>query len=249
MRAMIHILTVSLFGKSLMLPDYPVRHDLRGIGLSDWEGYAARLTEKFNYINTFYHKLPKLDIMAIPAHLQGSLDFLIATDVFEHVPPPVDKAFRNARRLLKAGGFLVMSAPYTLEPDTREHFPDLHDYRIEGTPPDARLINRTKAGIEQVFSSLLFHGGDGTTLETRVFSKNSLLRHLEAANFEKITIFSEPHLEFGIRWGCNWSLPMSAIASGRLTKWSSLRGATGFFAYRQWQRLLTSRTPAEPATK
>lgn len=212
MRAMVHLLSLGLFGKSMALPDFPVRRDLRGIGLSDWDGYAAGLAEKFNYTNTFYHKPPKLDIMAIPANMEGSLDFLISTDVFEHVPPPVDMAFRNAHRLLKPGGLLVMSVPYTLEPDTREHFPDLHDYRIEGAPPAARLINRTKAGIEQVFSSLVFHGGDGATLETRVFSKNSLLRHLEAAKFGKVTIFSEPHLEFGIRWGCNWSLPISAIA-------------------------------------
>jgi SAM-dependent methyltransferase len=231
MRAMIHILSLGLLGKSMALPDFPVRHDLRGIGLSDWEGYATRLAEKFNYLNTFYHKPPKLDIMAIPASMEESLDFLIATDVFEHVPPPVETAFVNAHRLLKPGGLLVMSVPYKLAPDTREHFPELHDYRIEGAGPDARLINRTKAGIEQVFSSLVFHGGDGATLETRVFSKNSLMRHLEMAKFKKITIFSEPHLEFGIRWKYNFSLPLSAIASERLIKWC-------FFAYRQWQRFL-----------
>ena len=120
-RSVIHALSLELFGKSLALPDFPYRPDILGVGLSDWEGYASRLAKKLQYTNTFYHQEPFLDITDIgPAPPQ--YDFLISSDVFEHVCQPVERVFQNAYKLLKPGGLMILTVPY-VEGRTTEHFP------------------------------------------------------------------------------------------------------------------------------
>lgn len=209
MRAIVHLLSTELFGASLVLRDFPVRRDIRGMGLSDWKKYASPLSKKLNYTNTYYHKQPKLDITDIEPALEGTLDFLIASDVFEHVAPPVATSFCNAYRLLKPGGVFVFTAPYTLEPDTVEHFADLHRYKLtSGRTP--RLINTTRTGQEQVFDNLVFHGGRGSTLEMRVFSKDGLLREFARAGFRDVRVHDEIDFEHGIYWWDGWSLPITA---------------------------------------
>ena len=82
MRSIIHVLSTELFGRCLALDEFPVNKSLRGLGMSDWIGYAAPLTAKLDYQNTFYHCEPRLDICDPDPTLFGTLDFLIATDVF-----------------------------------------------------------------------------------------------------------------------------------------------------------------------
>lgn len=217
-RAIIHILSVELFGQSLALPDFPVRHDISGIGLSDWDGYAAQLTRKLNYRNTFYHQEPRLDIASIDAALEGSLDFIISSEVFEHVPPPVSVAFQNARRLLKPGGVMIFTVPYSKEEKTLEHFPELHDYKLIESNGHYTLRNVTKSGAVQIFEDLIFHGGPGSTLEMRVFSESSILEEFKEAGFSNIKIYRTPDFEHGIYWRDNWSLPMSARTAPSLKK-------------------------------
>ncbi|MGH9903496.1 MAG: hypothetical protein ACRD68_16940, partial [Pyrinomonadaceae bacterium] len=79
------MLSTELFGESLALTDFPERRDISGIGMSDWDGYAAPLALKLGYQNTYYHQEPKLDITSIEPALESTLDFIISSDVFEHV--------------------------------------------------------------------------------------------------------------------------------------------------------------------
>jgi SAM-dependent methyltransferase len=207
---MIHALSVELFGESLPAARFPERKDLRGIGMSDWDGYANILAEKLDYVNTFYQTEPKLDICDPAPEYVGTLDFILSSDVFEHVAPPVDIAFENACRLLKPNGIFVFSVPYKLEGHTDEHFPDLFDYRVEQSGSDFVLHNKTRTGEEQVFRELVFHGGAGATLEMRVFSRDDLLDHFERAGFSCPRICSEDFKKHGVIWDCQWSLPMTA---------------------------------------
>lgn len=214
MRSIIGLLTRELFGELKPLAELPVRKDIRGVGLSDWVEYARRLAEVVDYSNTFYHQEPRLDITDIGDDIAGSCDFIISTDVFEHVLPPVSKAFEGARRLLKPGGLLVITVPYALEfSHTREHFPDLHQWVVEGDAISGfRLRNRRRDGVEEVFEDLVFHGGPGSTLEMRLFSRDSLLAELRAAGFTDVRIASEDLPEIGVYWPCQWSLPVLARA-------------------------------------
>lgn len=211
LRSIVHLLSLELFGESVALPDFPVRPDLYGWGMSD-AGYAELLSKKMKYVNTFYHQEPYLDITAplSPAQ-EGKLDFLISTEVFEHIQPPVSIAFENARRLLKPGGVFIFTVPFTLSPETREHFPDLYQYEIISRPDgSSALRNLTRDGREQMFNDLVFHGGEGATLEMRVFSRDGLIGELTNAGFVDIKFHSDPCWEHGIYWRQPWSLPITA---------------------------------------
>src|SRR6478672_1043171 len=115
-RSLIHVLSLELFGISLPLPHFPRVKSLRGLGLSDPAQYANLLTEKFDYRNTFYDREPRFDIAHPNQEEFGKYDFLMSSEVFEHVPPPAGASFESAFRLLKQGGVLVLTVPYSLEP-------------------------------------------------------------------------------------------------------------------------------------
>ncbi len=208
MRSIIHVLSVELFGRCLALPDFPIDKSVKGIGMSDWSGYADPLAAKLDYQNTFYHCEPRLDICDPDPDLFGTLDFIISTDVFEHVPPPVERAFENARKLLKPNGLFVFSVPYKVDGKTEEHYPALYDYEIvtQGNAPV--LVNHTRDGVEQRFTDLVFHGGDGATLEMRLFSQSGLLDHAASCGFSA-TIYADAHSACGMMWKGPESLTMA----------------------------------------
>jgi SAM-dependent methyltransferase len=204
-RSIVHVLSDALFGRSLTLSDFPQRPDLKGIGLSDW-GYAAGLAEKLDYLNASLDEEPGLDITDPPEELWGTLDFLIASDVFEHVPPPVERAFEGAFRVLKPGGVLVLSVPYLTGGNTDEHFPCLYEWELR----DGVLVNRTAEGREEVFKDLVFHGGPGLALEMRIFSHGDVIRHLERVGFAEIDDWHKRVPEYGRCWFEDHSFPFVA---------------------------------------
>lgn len=208
-RSIVHALSTELFGQSLALPDFPERRDLKGVGMSDWEGYAGLLSVKFDYQNTHYHKEPRLDIVAIDPSLERTFDFVVSSEVFEHVPPPVSRAFDNVFRLLKPGGVFVFSVPYGPAGSTLEHYPDLHDYQLITTGSGRALRNTTVTGEEQLFTNLVFHGGDGATLEMRVFSEPSLIEEFRRAGFCEPMIHKKPCFEYGVYAPLPWSYLIS----------------------------------------
>lgn len=198
-RSVIHALSMELFGESLVLPDFPTRPDLVGVGLTDWDGYAIPLAKKLAYTNTYYHKEPFLDITSIDPSQFGLYDFMISSDVFEHISPPISKSFENACRLLKPDGFMIFSVPY-VEGGTKEHFPELYRFSIEKRRNDWVVQNHTLDGRNQEFSELTFHGGPGTVLEMRLFGKEGLLRNFADAGFVSVRPYNEECLKYGILW-------------------------------------------------
>ena len=209
-RAIVHLVVRELTGDAAPLPSLAPRRDLVGIGLSDAACYAEPLARAFRYRNTFFHAKPRLDITAIDPALRGTHDFLVASDVFEHVAPPVARAFDNALSLLKPGGTFVLTVPFSLEADTVEHYPELYDWSLEATDGAFRVLNRTVDGRMQRFASPVFHGGPGTTLEMRLFSRDALLREIRRAGFASVRVADEPYLPFGIHWPEPWSVPIVA---------------------------------------
>ena len=214
-RALMAALQDRLVGGVAPLRLQPRRKALVGLGMSDAGAYATWLAQKFAYTNTFFHTAPFLDIRRPDPRYLGRHDFVVTSDVLEHVQAPVADAFANLRALLKPGGVLAMTVPYGLQEATVEHFPDLHEYRIEGSGAQRRLVNRTREGREQVFDGLCFHGGDGATLEMRLFALDDLLRLLQAAGFTDVRVHDAALPEWGILPAAACSHPITAIAGPR----------------------------------
>ena len=212
LRSLIALLSREIFGIELALPDFPVLKGVRGFGMSDPPELAERLAEKFDYTNTFYHQEPRLDIAnSFPEQLAehiGRYDFILSSEVLEHVSTPVERAFVNLNKLLKPDGLLLITVPYRLDGRTIEHFPDLYQYSLAAPGGRVVLVNRRRDGAIEVFENLSFHGGDGSTLEMRSFSEESLKETLAAAGFSNTRIACEDFAEFGILHDEAWSLPM-----------------------------------------
>ena len=209
-RSIIHLLSMEVFDRSLRIDEFPKSRHITGVSLSDWPEYAKRLAKKFSYVNTFLHKRPKLDIRDPQGY--DPVDFLIASEVFEHVAPPVFAAFTGAYKTLKKDGVLILTTPFMNKIEsTIEHFPDLFDYKlVKGAGVDYELVNTTADGRRQVFRDLKFHGGVGQMLEMRIFSRSDLLNHLQAAGFTKVEVRDEDYTKYGIVWRYPWSTPIVA---------------------------------------
>jgi SAM-dependent methyltransferase len=199
-RGLIHALSTGLFNRSICLSDFPEDKSKRGIGMSDWQGYANILMSKFDYCNTFYDRAPFLDIMSDDCPSFNNLDFIISTDVLEHVLHPVSKAFKNIYSMLAPGGLFVFSVPYYKGVKTIEHFPSLHKFQVLNFFNRKILVNETFKGELEIFENLIFHGGEGSTLEMRVFAETDILKMLEIAGFHSLQIFDRPVLPIGYYW-------------------------------------------------
>lgn len=101
--------------KGLGLPIVPLSSlapDLsrRGLGISDAFPLAAILGGRFDYTNSWYHRFPKVDLTSVPAELRAEFEFVVCSEVLEHVPPPVQTAMRGIAELLRPGLRRALSA-------------------------------------------------------------------------------------------------------------------------------------------
>jgi len=187
---MAHCISSAVLGKSQCLRDVR-QSSLIGVGLSDAEHLAAALSRSFSYTNTFYHQAPFLDICNPLEISFESADFLVSSDVFEHVPTPVSKAFAGAYAVLKPGGVFVLTVPFDSRPETTEHFPNVREFAVTNVGGEWILVGKTEADQIEVHRNPLFHGGPGTTVEMRFFSIGSLIADLSSAGFENIKVHNE----------------------------------------------------------
>jgi SAM-dependent methyltransferase len=209
-RSIVHCLSQSLFGRALTIPEMPVEKSIVGMGISDAIEYARGLKEKFSYTNTYYHREPFLDITKIPVEAENSLDFLIASDVYEHIVPPISIAFRNAYKLLKPTGFFIFSVPFKPDGDTQEWFPRLNQFNIVDFFGERILVNRTVNDEFEVHRNLCFHEGGGETLEMRLFSLPGIVSELSAAGFPYISIQDNDLPGFGVLFRNQPNVPLVA---------------------------------------
>jgi SAM-dependent methyltransferase len=203
LRAICYIFCKIFYGKCKIMNNLKKNKKLIGIGMSDIE-LEKIFKKKFNYTNTFYHRSPYLDIYN-DEHVKKyfDLDFIISSDVFEHINPlpSLQVAFDNLFKMLKPGGCLIFSVPYTYG-EHKEHYPNLYNYKIEYNNGEYILHNVTIDNKTEIFKNLCFHGGPGNVLEMRIFSKKSLTLFIESAGFIDI-IFHEINGDmnkYGIFW-------------------------------------------------
>jgi len=210
LRALIHLLSDELFGESLALPEFPKLKSIRGLGMSDQQGYASLLAEKFDYTNTYYDREPRMDFTASHPELYGTYDFILSADVLEHIAPPVERALDEVCRLLKPRGFFGITVFCNPSDNLREHFPGLHTYRTVALGDSTVLINRRADGELEIHDQLVFHGGSGATLEMREFGITSLKQKLLGSGFCDVHLLTEDIPRFGIYFDSDVSQPLIA---------------------------------------
>lgn len=210
LRALALLISEELAGAPMTLPNLPVIRTMQGIGMSDPDFLAAALEPKFRYVNTYYHKPPYFDVLSPESGEDGRYDFVVSSEVLEHVPDPVDRAFQNLAKLLKPGGVLLLTTPYRLGEVNSEHFPKMQDHAVVELDGRWVLVHRDAEGNIRTHEDLVFHGGDGSTLEMRVFSESGLKKLLGDAGFTDIRIAGGNQPEFGIYQTDPWSLPIAA---------------------------------------
>lgn len=200
-RGIVYGICTGVFGHACpRLSDLPDDSGRVGLGMSEFH-FVDRLNKKVTFTNTYFHQEPKLDILSDQdwLHFQDQ-DFVVSTDIFEHIRQPLQTAYTNVANMLKPGGCFIFSAPYIDAPSTIEHYPNLHEYTIEEASGHRELVNTTAGGAVERFSDPIFHGGDGSTLELRVLARSDIFSGLAAAGFIDIREYSEPVLDIGYYW-------------------------------------------------
>jgi len=210
LRALIYLLSVELFGRSLPLPAFPRMKAIRGLGMSDKDCYNALLAEKFDYTNTFYDREPRLDFTQPHPELAGHFDFILSADVLEHIAPPVEHALAEAHRMLKPHGFLGVTVYCHPSGILREHYPTLHEFRIVPLGGRDVLINRRPDGTLEIRDDLVFHGGTGATLEMREYGAAPLRAQLLDAGFREVDFLTTDIPEIGVLFDHDTSQPLIA---------------------------------------
>jgi hypothetical protein len=138
--------------------EFPAGKSVKGIGLTDPAPVAALLAQRFTYVNTYMDAKPRVNIRSDPSPL-GPLDFLVASEVFEHVEPPVMDAFNNAASMLKPSGVLFLTVPWVHEGDGRQILPDLYDWKLVRDGDQWAIIDRTSR-----YPGMSFNGSPGPSI-------------------------------------------------------------------------------------
>jgi hypothetical protein len=237
-RWLVHRLSLEFFGRGIPLPEFPVDKSIVGLGLTDPPLVAAGLARCFTYRNTYLTTEPRFDIRFDRSPLGSLLDFLIASEVFEHVEPPVMAAFQNAARLLNQSGILLLTTPWVWDGDRATAIPELYDWKLDADGERWSIVNRKRDGsVERFddmsfdgspgpslgrtrehfpdgttenFRNLVFHEGPGLALEMRLFTRGGIEDSLRAAGFMQIEFEMQDTPEFGIIFGYPWSRPVIA---------------------------------------
>ncbi len=210
LRALMHLLSLELFGHSICVAEFPNLKSIRALGMSDKEGYARILAEKFDYTNTYYDREPRFDFTERHPQLEGSYDFILSSEVVEHIAPPIERAFEEVCRLLKPNGFAGITVYCNPQDRLREHFPELNEYRVVPLGNSSVLINRRRDGSLEITDDLVFHGGSGATLEMREFGVTALQQKLLASGFCEIRLLQENIPAIGVLFDHDVSQPLIA---------------------------------------
>jgi hypothetical protein len=187
----------SAYNLSQVQPDKTIR----GIGCSDSDAYARTLVDKYDYVNTFYHREPYLDVESISSYLEYQpLNFILCNDILEHTALPPAEVVAILYQALQPGGHLILCAPTYRLANHIEKYPSFDSYEVKSTVKGYHVEFKPKLGEDFVDRNPCFHGGPGRVLEIRLISEENLRRNLVAVGFE-ITQVSDSLLKhYGAWW-------------------------------------------------
>lgn len=188
-------------GERKPLKDWEERKHIKILGMSDSESYANILSEKFDYINTYFHQSPHLDIGDLnSAARYSNIDYIISSDVLEHVMHPVQSAFDHMYTMLKEDGVLIISVPTLEGYETIEHYGAMKSYRVFQIEEHFIVAGIDMNGICFTHLQPRFHGGPGEVLELRIFGVGDLKSRLASAGFTNLVEHIPNQPKIGYVW-------------------------------------------------
>lgn len=151
--------------------------------MSDHPGFFAYFAKKWEVSNAHLHKFPFLDLFSVPDEAKGSFEFVVCSDVLEHVAGSPRLALEGSWALLRPGGSAVVTVPIADSIATVEHYPGLVEFDIEEGPS---VRWKDVNGVERVDDNPEMHGGDGLVLTFRRYGKADFKDLLSSAGFTGI---------------------------------------------------------------
>jgi hypothetical protein len=174
---------------------------IRGIGLSDAPVYSDLLAAKYNYVNTFYHCEPFLDVESRFSFLEYKpIDFIVCNDILEHTKLPPAEVIAILYEALQPGGVLILCAPTYKLSHHIEKYPSFDSFVVEKKAKGFQVIFKRQYGAPFVDVNPYFHGGPGRVLELRLISDENLWHNLQAVGF-RVRRLDDPLLK---RYGSWW---------------------------------------------
>jgi SAM-dependent methyltransferase len=172
------------------------------LGVSDAPQVAEFLSglDKVSYTNTFYDAAPKLDIARPSWRYKKRNHLVVCSDVLEHVMHPIGSSIRGLYSLLRPGGFVIATVPYSYSDINREHYPWMVSYKARHLGDDKwDVVGLDSNSIERVVNNPVFHGGPGNTLEMRLLSRQVLLNEFVSSGFEDVNLDENDSPSIGVR--------------------------------------------------
>jgi SAM-dependent methyltransferase len=156
-----------------------------GIGLSDVPPLVPALQSKVAFTNTYFHQFPRLDLRSPPPELVGALEFVICSDVLEHVPPPIESALHGMFSCIRPDGFAVVTVPVA-GATTDEYYPGIVDFEVR-EDDGSHVVEWTDAdGAHHIDPEPDMHGGSGQTLAFRSCAAADIAERLRAVGFDPV---------------------------------------------------------------
>ena len=171
------------------------------VGISDHpiiENFL-QLRHRCNYTNTFFHQTPKLDISNPKPFWENRADILINSDVIEHTFFPLKNSLDGCRDIVRDGGSLILTAPWSEKDESVEYYPWMVSYRTIINGGLVECFGLDTNGDEHLIDAPDFHGGPGNTLVTRKIELSQLLHELKQSGFTDIVVHQHDIPELGIR--------------------------------------------------
>jgi len=127
------------------------------VGLGDWPYPRQLFQDRCNYIATDCFEHPNIDVISDIHHLTDafqpeSFDFVICTEVLEHVPRPWE-AVQELHAVLKPGGTLLLTTPFNFRLHSNEQVRDYWRMSADGL----RVLLQEVAGFEEVEITSIGH--------------------------------------------------------------------------------------------
>jgi SAM-dependent methyltransferase len=195
------------FDNRIAFSDIKPDFSIKSLGMTDDTSITTSMPTKFMHTNSYYDQFPRVDLLKPTNDLHDCFDLVICTDVFEHIPNNIEKAFLNLYTIIKKNGLLVFSVPLVpvrnktydvnLEPEKnelnqihKEYYPKLTSW--EHIKVDNSIKWKDSKDEIHLNYEPEFHGGDGLTLTFRLFSEDSVEAFLRSAGFRGVEVFVNP---------------------------------------------------------